>query len=228
MRSIGARTIVGFVLCSALADAGEAQRHMGTSLPIEVAPAVREALALEGDIDSGRRIYASCAVCHGDDGRGRPDGTFPQLAGQHRSVLIKQLVDIRDGRRSNPIMAPYAEALIDSQEIADVTAYIATLPSPEPVPVEAPDDDPGGRLFDRDCAECHGADAQGDAARFVPKLAGQHTAYLLRQVRAIAAGRRANAHPDMTRRLSHYTDAELQSVIAHVTRLAGVSEDPTE
>jgi cytochrome c553 len=199
----------------------EARRPKATATVIEVAPDVEIALALEGDLDSGRRIYRSCAVCHLEDGRGRPDGTFPQLAGQHRSVLIKQLVDIREGRRSNPIMAPYAEALIDAQEIADVAAFIAHLPAPAPAASNEAPNEAGRRLYERDCAACHGARGEGNAVAFVPVLAGQHAPYLLRQVRAIAAGRRDNAHPEMSRRVASYTDADLRAVVAYAATLPG-------
>lgn len=189
-----------------------------------ISPAVREALALQANVESGARLYQSCAVCHGADGRGRADGTFPQLAGQHRQVLIKQLVDIREGRRANPIMAPFANALIDAQDLADVAAYIETLPVPEPAaPPEARPEqlETGRRLYERDCQGCHGSHAEGDGQRFVPRLAGQNPPYLLRQIRAIAAGRRGNAHPQMQRRISGYTDAQLQAVVAFVVRGAG-------
>lgn len=189
-----------------------------------VAPDVREALAREGDPEAGARAYESCAVCHLPDGRGRPDGTFPQLAGQHPEVIIKQLVDIREGRRRNPIMAPFAEALLDAQELADVAAYIETLPPPSPDAASASADrdrGPGRRLYERDCRGCHGARGEGDPERFVPMLAGQHEPYLLRQIRAIAAGRRDNAHPEMERTVSRYTDAELRAVVDFATRLPG-------
>jgi cytochrome c553 len=179
---------------------------------------VAAALALEGDLDRGAHAYESCAVCHGRDGRGRDDGTFPQLAGQHRSVLIKQLVDIREGRRRNPVMAPYAEALIDSQELADVASYVRSLPIPASAQGSV-DGDVGGALYLRDCGSCHGAQGEGNAEGFVPMLAGQHEAYLLRQIRAIAAGRRENAHPDMKARVSDYADDELRAVVRYAAGL---------
>ena len=180
------------------------------------------ALALEGDLDRCAHAYESCAVCHGRDGRGRDDGTFPQLAGQHRSVLIKQLVDIREGRRRNPIMAPYAEALIDSQELADVASYVRSLPIPSRAQAK-PDGEGGGPLYARDCGGCHGAHGEGNAEGFVPMLAGQHEAYLLRQIRAIAAGRRENAHPDMQAPVSTYADDELRAVVRYAAGLPGSS-----
>jgi cytochrome c553 len=192
-----------------------------------VAPSVREALAVPGDAEAGAVAYRSCAVCHLPDGGGRTDGTFPQLAGQHREVIVKQLVDIREGRRRNPVMAPFAEALVDAQELADVAAYIETLPLPDsPAPNGGPADPEGRRLYQRDCQGCHGTRGEGDPTRFVPRLAHQHERYLLRQIRAIAAGRRDNAHPEMERLVSEYSDAELQAVVRFTKRLPGPDAAP--
>jgi len=189
------------------------------------------ALALPGDPARGRRAYEACASCHLPSGAGRPDGTFPQLAGQHRAVLVKQLVDIRSGRRANPVMAPYARALLDAQDIADVAAYVATLPPPSDQGLgEGRDLARGGRLYGRDCARCHGASGEGDAARIVPALRGQHYAYLLRQVRSISSGLRGNAHPEMASVVAEYSDAELQAVVDYAARLGrdGAGRDATQ
>jgi hypothetical protein len=61
-----------------------------------------EALDKVGDPKRGEEAYEVCGACHLPNGSGRPDGTFPQLAGQHSTVLIKQIADIRAGRRDNP------------------------------------------------------------------------------------------------------------------------------
>ena len=58
-----------------------------------------EALKLKGDKANGEEAYEVCGACHLPSGAGRPDGTFPQLAGQHTTVLIKQMADIRAGLR---------------------------------------------------------------------------------------------------------------------------------
>ncbi|MFO1427481.1 MAG: c-type cytochrome [Steroidobacteraceae bacterium] len=50
-----------------------------------------EALHKKGDPVNGRDAYEVCGACHLPSGAGRPDGTFPQLAGQHTTVLIKQM-----------------------------------------------------------------------------------------------------------------------------------------
>lgn len=94
-----------------------------------------EALKLKGDVDVGYDLYDDvCINCHQEGGNGDPSGAFPQLAGQHSTVIIKQLSDIRAKNRDNPTMYPFASAsaLTDSPEegpqaLADVAAYIETL-----------------------------------------------------------------------------------------------------
>lgn len=104
-----------------------------------------DALTMEGDAEEGEDIYEICAACHLPSGWGDPAGTFPQLAGQHATVLIKQIADIRAGNRDNPTMYPFAiqigadadDAEDSAQELADVSAYTQTL-SMNPSPTRGP------------------------------------------------------------------------------------------
>jgi cytochrome c553 len=179
-----------------------------------------EALDLTGDAIRGEEAYEVCGACHLPNGAGRPDGTFPQLAGQYATVLIKQIADIRAGRRDNPIMYPFAITLVDPQELADVSAYLQTLPIPTGNG-QGPGTDlaTGERLYKRDCVQCHGDVGQGDQQKFYPVLAGQHYEYMLRQIRDIAALRRRNANPDMVKVVQQYKDEELQAVVDYMSRL---------
>jgi cytochrome c553 len=179
-----------------------------------------EALKKKGDAKRGEEAYEVCGACHLPSGAGRPDGTFPQLAGQHRTVLIKQIADIRAGRRDNPIMYPFAKTLIDPQELANVAAYIETLPIPTNNGRGSGKDlERGGQLYARDCVKCHGKQGEGSMENFYPVLAGQHYEYLLRQIRDIAAKRRRNANPDMVKVVENYKDEELQAVVDYMSRL---------
>jgi cytochrome c553 len=181
-----------------------------------------EALTLKGDPEEGEAAYEVCSACHLPSGSGRADGTFPQLAGQHATVLIKQIADIRAGRRDNPIMYPFASTLTDSQELADVAAYIQTLPIP-PGNGKGPGGDhlkTGDELYHRDCVKCHGQNGEGNAEKFFPVLAGQHYEYLLRQVRDIAAKKRRNANPDMVKVVETYTDDQIKAVVDYMSRLS--------
>ncbi len=178
------------------------------------------ALTLKGDVVNGEEAYEICGGCHLPSGSGRPDGTFPQLAGQHKSVVIKQIADIRAGRRDNPIMYPFAKTLTDQQELADVAAYIQTLPIPsDNGKGEGGALELGAKLYARDCVVCHLDHGQGDAEKFFPVLAGQHYKYLLRQINDIAEGRRRNANPDMVKVVKTYSPAELDAVVDYMSRL---------
>lgn len=191
-----------------------------TANRFEISEEGKRALALTGDPVEGARSYQSCVACHLESGAGSADGIFPQLAGQHKTVIVKQLTDIRAGERVNPIMAPFAEALIDAREIADVAAHIESLPVPGDNGKGSGEAiDLGARLYMRDCATCHGSRGEGDAANFRPVLAGQHYAYLLRQARAIAADRRGNSDPRMKVLVASYDDAELRAVLDYLSRL---------
>lgn len=179
-----------------------------------------EALDLKGDATRGEEAYEVCGACHLPSGAGRPDGTFPQLAGQHATVLIKQIADIRAGRRDNPIMYPFAVTLIDPQELADVAAYLQRLPIP-PGNGRGPGTSlaTGEALYKRDCVQCHGDQGEGNQEKFYPVLAGQHYEYMLRQIRDIAALRRRNANPDMVKVVKGYKDEDLQAVVDYMSRL---------
>lgn len=179
-----------------------------------------EALTLTGDVVNGEEAYEICSACHLPSGAGRPDGTFPQLAGQHTTVLIKQMADIRAGRRDNPIMYPFAVTLIDPQELADVAAYIQTLPIPTDNGKGSGESLVQGKeLYDRDCVECHGDNGEGDAEKFYPVLAGQHFEYLHRQIKDIAMGRRRNANPDMVKIVKDYTPEQLDAVTDYMSTI---------
>jgi cytochrome c553 len=189
-------------------------------------PEKNAALTLLGDAKAGEDTYQTyCAACHLPSGAGNPDGGIPQLAGQHRTVLIKQLADIRAGVRDNPAMYPFAIELPDAQALADVATYIETLCIPRGAgQYEAPDAAEqiayGKRLFEKECSLCHGLTGDGMAEKFYPVLAGQHYAYLLRQLADIRAGKRGNAHPTMVRLIAKYDNAQLVALSAYQASLA--------
>ncbi len=183
-----------------------------------------EALKLKGDVKRGEEAYEVCGACHLPSGAGRPDGTFPQLAGQHTTVLIKQMADIRAGLRDNPTMYPFAATLTDPQELADAAAYIEKLC----VPVDhgkyegadaAMQVAKGKELYEKQCKECHGANGEGNKEKFYPVIAGQHYKYLLRQMTEIRDGHRRNANPDMVKVIKPYTNEQLVAISAYQASL---------
>ena len=181
-----------------------------------------EAMKKKGDAKRGEEAYEVCGACHLPNGAGRPDGTFPQLAGQHASVLIKQMADIRAGLRDNPTMYPFAQQLTDPQELADVAAYIQTLCIPVDHGKGTGDAKllaEGKALYEKECQTCHGPNGEGDAKKFYPVIAGQHYKYLLRQMTEIRDGHRRNANPDMVKVIKPYTNDQLVAISAYQSSL---------
>ena len=187
-----------------------------------------EAMLLTPDLENGLEVYEVCAACHLTEGWGTKEGTFPQLAGQHRNVLIKQLADIRALNRDNPTMYPFAlpESIGDAQALADVTAYIETLPM-NPDNGVGPGDklEHGKKLYDDNCVKCHGESGRGDPEKFYPRIEAQHYKYMLRQFEWIRDGKRRNANPDMVKQIEGFSDDDMIAVIDYVSRMKPPKED---
>jgi len=179
------------------------------------------AMLLTPNRENGIEVFEVCSACHKLEGWGEKSGTFPMLAGQHRNVLIKQLADIRALNRDNPTMYPFAlpESIGDEQAIADVTAYIATLPmNPEPGVGPGTGLAKGKKLYEDNCTKCHGKNGEGKNDKFYPRLQGQHYKYMLRQFEWIRDKKRRNANPDMVKQIQGFSDEDMINVIDYVSR----------
>ena len=185
-----------------------------------------EALHLTPDLENGMDVYEVCAACHLPEGWGTEEGTFPQLAGQHRAVLIKQMADIRAGNRDNPTMYPFAlpRAIGDAQALADVVAYIEQLPmTPEwgkgPWEPGTPEHAKGEQLYKDNCVQCHSETGMGDVEKFYPRINGQHYNYMVRQFEWIRDGKRRNANPEMVEQIKNFSNDDMLHVINYITHV---------
>jgi len=191
-----------------------------------------DALHLKADLENGLDVYEVCAGCHLTEGWGTPDGTFPQLAGQHRRVLVKQLTDIREGNRDNPTMYPFAlpRSIGGAQALADVVGYMAKLkmnPDNGKGDWEAgtPEFAKGEKLYADNCTRCHGDTGEGKAEEYYPRIQGQHYAYILRQFEWIRDGKRRNANPEMVKQIADFSADDMKAVINYVSRIPVPPED---
>ena len=97
-------------------------------------------LHAEGNISSGKEKAAACVSCHGDNGNSLVS-SFPKLAQQHSSYLIKQLQAFKNGTRKNPMMSSIAMGLTD-EDMVDIAAYYSEQEvSANQLPVLDDDDD---------------------------------------------------------------------------------------
>jgi cytochrome c553 len=176
-------------------------------------------LDMRGNAAQGKEVFTACQDCHRKDGSGRANGVFPRLAGQHGLVLIKQLSDIRSGHRKNPSMQGLA-ATLSRTDLVDVVAYLAALPiSDRNGKGPGTGLKLGKQLYDRDCASCHGAGGEGNAAKFYPMVAAQHYQYLLREVVSIRDGERGNSNPEMVQAIKNYGKADFEAVADYMAQL---------
>lgn len=147
----------------------------------------------------GNGKATACVACHGAQGAGNAQASFPQLARLNAEYLAKQLRDFQRGTRKDAVMQPVARALSDN-EITDVSAYFAA--QRPPVPTTTADSKLLARgelrvtsgFWEKDvpaCVSCHGSAGRGVGANF-PALAGQHASYIAKQLNAWRSGARAN------------------------------------
>lgn len=80
---------------------------------------------LAGDIEAGKAKAAMCVSCHGQAGIS-PNELWPNLAGQKKTYMAKQLTDFKSGKRTDPVMASFAKMLSD-EDIQNVAAYYSSL-----------------------------------------------------------------------------------------------------
>lgn len=198
---------------------------MNTTLADSVSDAtieVNNAMKLKANLEAGKKTYELCATCHYDNGWGKKDGSFPVIAAQHKSVIIKQLADIRARNRENPTMFPFAgdDILGGPQGIEDVAGYIASLPAnPEPGRGDGKQLEMGKKLFAEKCVACHGQKGEGKAIAFYPRIQGQHYTYLLRQLKWIRDGRRKNANPAMLALIKDMNDETLSAIADYISHI---------
>lgn len=191
-------------------------------LRVEATREIEAASSMKPDVARGLHLYRECAACHTPEGRGVETGMVPQIAGQHRSVVIKQLADIRAGNRDAVLMVPYAspERIGGAQSIADVAAYVETLEISVDTDKGSGDDLVfGEQVYTANCARCHGATGEGNDATAVPRIQSQHYAYLVRQFEWIRDGKRRNANPEMMVQIKDFGDREVRAVLDYVSRL---------
>jgi cytochrome c553 len=76
-------------------------------------------------IASGQKLSATCLACHGEKGLSSND-LWPNLAGQKKAYLIKQLLAFQSGDRKDPLMTPMSGTL-SKEDVENVATYYSSL-----------------------------------------------------------------------------------------------------
>lgn len=166
-----------------------------------------------------------CSSCHGPGGHST-SSTFPRLAGQQKDYLVAQLTAFRDHTRADPHAQTYMwgmAARLDNSTIAAIAAFYAAQPPAPGTPDSSPEAQAGSKVYTEGiparqvppCIVCHGDRGQGNGA--IPRLAGQHAAYIERQLEAFASNARANAI--MHANSEHLSAEQIRALAAYLRSL---------
>jgi len=184
-----------------------------------------------GDAAAGKALYGTCAACHGANAEGNKAMNAPKLAGQGEWYLVRQLANFKGGIRGTSAndtygktMGPMAMMLADDNAMANVAAYIASLPVSHPA-ATVQGDAAAGKTGYAMCSACHGADGRGNPAMNAPTLAGQSDFYLVTQLKNFKSGARgAHAKDSYGMQMASMAkmmadDAAINNVVAYINTL---------
>ena len=200
-------------------------------------------LHAEGNLSAGKEKAAACVSCHGDNGNSLVS-TFPKLAQQHSSYLIKQLQSFKDGTRKNPMMSSIAMGLTD-EDMVDIAAYYAEQEvSANQLPV-IDDEDEGEKKADSKntiqtiiaqgsdlyrngdltrevsaCIACHGPFGEGNKPAAFPLIKSQHADYLIKTLTDFKTDLRSNNPENMMHMIAKkMTDEEIKAVSYRISMM---------
>ncbi|MDG9929031.1 MULTISPECIES: c-type cytochrome [unclassified Pseudomonas] len=196
------------------------------SLGVSVAAHAADAGKIVGDAEAGQAKTAVCGACHGADGNS-PAPNFPKLAGQGERYLLKQMHDIKGGKRVVLEMTGMLDPLSE-QDLADIAAYFASqnmsVGAADPTLVQRGQElFRGGKLEEGmpACTGCHSPDGAGLAAASFPKLGGQHAQYVTKQLTDFREGNRTNDGDAMIMRAiaAKLSNKDIEAVSSYIQGL---------
>ncbi|MDH0336022.1 cytochrome c4 [Pseudomonas otitidis] len=179
-----------------------------------------------GDAKAGQAKTAVCGACHGPDGNSLAPN-FPKLAGQGERYLLKQLHDIKDGKRQVLEMTGLLTNLSD-QDLQDIAAYYSSqsgsVGAADPKLVARGEAlFRGGKLEEGmpACTGCHAPDGAGNAAAGFPHLGGQHAQYVAKQLTDFREGNRTNDGDNMIMRAiaAKLSNKDIEAVSSYIQGL---------
>ncbi|MFL5428526.1 MAG: c-type cytochrome [Myxococcales bacterium] len=184
-------------------------------------PAVADA-----DIEAGRAKAVYCAGCHGADGNSVITD-YPILAGQTARYVYIQLKDYKAGRRSHDMMTPAVQPLTpdDMRDLA--TFYAAQRPKAprvgageSSVPFQPNQERVAAgkrKAAETLCTMCHLGEFAGQNE--VPRVAGQHPEYVVRQLKAFRSKARTNDAGTMTAVAKTLSDEDIGNLAQYLASL---------
>ena len=181
------------------------------------AAALVGAAARAQDQAAGKTKAAVCVDCHGPNGNS-PTPQIPILAGQTARYLYLQLRDFKEGRREAAAVQPLVHAL-SREDMFDLAAFFASQRplsasfKADPARVEL-----GRRKAEETlCTMCHLGGFKGQNE--IPRVAGQHHDYVVKQLQDFKAGRRTNDAGTMSSVAKTLSESDMDDLAQYLSTL---------
>jgi cytochrome c553 len=173
--------------------------------------------AAHADLAAGKRKAEACGVCHGTDGN-PATGQFPVLAGQTARYLYLQLKDFKEGRRNERSMQPMVTKL-STKDMLDLAEYFAAQkPKPIAFRADAARVARGKKKAEEVlCTMCHLGGFSGQNE--IPRVAGQHPEYVIKQLKAFKARTRTNDAGSMTSVAQTITERDIEDLAHYISSM---------
>jgi cytochrome c553 len=158
-----------------------------------------------------------CAACHGPNGNST-DPQYPILAGQTARYIFIELRDFKEGRRHDPQKDPMAVNLTPDDMLALADYFSKQTKAPNGFKADGGKVSLGAKKSDEVlCTMCHGGGFLGQNE--IPRVAGQHYAYVKKQLSDFKARRRTNDAGNMTSVASTLSDADIENLAQYIANL---------
>ena len=159
----------------------------------------------------------ACAACHGPQGNSTQT-QYPILAGQTARYLYLQLRDFQEGRRVNELMTPMVAGLSRDEMRAISEWFAKQKPAPQTFKVDAAKAGLGKLKADETlCTMCHLGGFAGQNE--IPRVAGQHYDYIVKQLADFKARKRTNDAGSMTSVANTLNDEDIKNLAHYMTGL---------
>lgn len=153
---------------------------------------------------------ALCTACHGPNGNATIT-TNPILAGQTSRYLYLQMRDFQEDRRSDPQMTPISKDLTRDEMRALADYFAAQKPAPQAFKVDPTKAKLGKAKSEETlCTMCHLGGFAGQNE--IPRVAGQHYDYVVKQLRDFKDKKRTNDAGNMISVSRTLNDADIENL----------------